>query len=128
MKVQTIERLLTEVRDRLADGRISKDMFNMCEGMNGCGTSGCIGGWMLFIENNGRAPITPVAEMTEICYGGREDEMKRERRDALYDLFFRFPEKAQYINDDYRSNITPERAVKAINNWLEGKPGNPWEN
>lgn len=126
MEPKRVKELLTEVRDRLADGRISKSMFNMREAMNDCGTSGCIGGWMLFIENGGRVPVAPVSEMTDICYGGVWDELKRERRDTLYDLFFRFPER-DYTNDDYRSTIPPERAVTAINNWLEGKPGNPWE-
>lgn len=95
--------------------------FNMavvCR-QNECGTVGCIGGTMGIVL--GLYPMEYVAannsRMGRLAYPpGLFENHPTRRSAALHDLFFP-PEKYAY------STITPQQAVKAINNWLKtGKP------
>lgn len=128
----TVEEAMREVRDRLADGRISAAQFDMGRVMDtySCGSIGCIGGWGLAVlADNGRVigGDWQSALTTELLD-------KAQRRSAFYDLLFRWPihdgdVDAVNLREQERhfSTVTPDLAVRAIDAWLGGCVDNPWD-
>lgn len=116
--INDVRRALRKVRDRLLDGRISKEEFDMglvlSRRMNHCGTVGCIGGHMAtFLRPNDVSVNNDSASsiMAHAVYLSEE----RYENDFLEDLFYEFPRNGQ---------TGPKSAAKQIDRYLDGKQ--PW--
>lgn len=123
----TIDEVMREVRDRLVDGRITAEQFQMntiLEDEPTCGSLGCIGGWGLVVLHE-RGLITldqrdnAIALRNHFLDRVGSPENDHTRYSSLYGLFFQWPNKPE----------TPSlsQAVQAIDAWLGGCTDNPWD-
>ena len=109
---EKVEHYLRVVREDLATGRITSQMLQMDEIIASCGTVACIGGWMKLRRHEAEKDYVGRHRTS---LGEISDGLSDERSEGLDALFYSFP-----------GNVTPERAVQAIDQWLEGS-NDPWE-
>jgi hypothetical protein len=113
MTLKKIEKAMREVRDRLRDGRIREEQFNMRAVLNitSCGTVGCIGGWALVsMYGLDKADTMSISEALVRPLM----RMGSDRGWPLWRLF--------YCPDAF---ATPAQAADAIDRWLDGSD-DPW--
>lgn len=121
--IETATKYVTEVRDRLRDGRIDPRHFVMHDVLREytCGTVGCIAGWMLALRwRDGNVPLNMLTladsgegHVEDIVAGVRCEN--RDRSVGLNRLFFLW----------YPDGPTPDQACVAIDAWLSGN-NDPW--
>lgn len=119
MDIERMTTLLREVRARLDDGRITRQAFDMGMVTNDCNTCECIGGWALIIDAQQRG--VPISKIPTHDLLDPAPAFGNGLERQLYALFFKYPENI----DDRR--ITPEMGVQAIDAFLSGREGNPWD-
>lgn len=115
----TVDEVMREVRDRLADGRITDEQFHMNMIL------GCIGGWgLVVLHERGLITLDQRDSVNALrnhfldrVVGSPEND--HTRYSSLYDLFFQWPNNPE----------TPplSHAVQAIDAWLGGCVDNPWD-
>jgi hypothetical protein len=106
-----VRQLLRKVRTMLENGKIGPSQFDMSDVLyeNKCGTVGCIGGWCLALSQNRDGHLGQLYCRTDTV----DQEVHYD--EPLHELFYSWGSRKQ----------TPARAVKAITNYLDGKP-DPW--
>lgn len=125
---------LLRVREALKTGEISRKQFNMditCDHRQGCGTVGCIGGWMGLFES-----LDAGLTMDEIFRKDGKISAKAAEYFApihgswsaaniFYNLFYPHPVpgKTRYC---FGYKATPKDGIKAIENFLAGEEY-PWK-
>lgn len=123
--IRKIELRLMQVKQQLLDGTITAEQFKMdiTLDMTGCGTVGCIGGWMMhndFVSVYERMPTRHDSmrlHLRSVVEEAKADDELRGR--GLDRLLYQWPDT--HLEDA----VSVRDACAAIDQWLNGN-NDPW--